>query len=308
MSIPLASIAARITGIGPLSFPRTLGKLNTLMSATDGPTNVLSAILASDPILSAVILGRANTLAPLSTGSITNAVMVLGLSSVHALVQSAHAIPEPDRASMAACWSQANACAMLCRIIGRRVAAISDFDEETWHSLGLIHDLGGIIARLYFPEEQRRAEARLAAGDGPYSLMLTEEVGASAGLLGSLWAHVFNLPQRLITGLRYQEAPELARDDPLPAAVLHVARNLVRGLGFTVGEDVYVDVLRPDALALLGLGTLDLEDLLDRFLIEMEELELYEGAFMNESNSRDSAARLARLAMPVVALPPREAQ
>jgi HD-like signal output (HDOD) protein len=265
----------------------------------------LAAIIASDPVLGAVLLGRANALSSVPTGSLTNAVMVVGLGSVQGLVQSAKEIPEEYRATMAACWSQANACATLCRILGRRVAAVSDIDEETWHTLGLIHDLGGIASRLYFPVEQARAEARLAAGDGPFALLLTEELGASPGLLGSLWAHMLNLPPRLITGLRYQEAPELARDDPLPAATLHVARNLIRGLGFTVGEDIYIDTLRPDALAQLGLGSQDLERVLDDFLTEMDELELYEGAFLQEAAGRETVARLARITVPAPGLPPR---
>jgi HD-like signal output (HDOD) protein len=305
MSVPLASLASRLTGLQAVSFPRTLGKLTTLMANGDTPTAVLAAILASDPVLGAAILGRANAIAAQPTGSLGNAVMVLGLGTVHGLVRSARELPEASRAVMAGCWSQANACGMLCRVIGRRVASLSDLDEEAWHSLGLIHDLGGIAARLCWPEEVARAEARLAAGDGPFSLMLTEELGASPGLLGSLWAHILNLPPRLITGLRYQEAPELARDDPLPAAALHVARNLVRGLGFTVGEDVYVDSLRPEALALLGLGSLELVEVLDEFLADMDELELFEGAFMHEAAGRDTVARLARIAVPAPGLPPR---
>lgn len=303
MSLPLATLAARLTTLTAITFPRTISKLNGLLEDGDTPTGVLGAILASDPVLGAAVLGRANAIAQQPTGSLNNAVMVLGLGSVQGLVQSAQELPMESRAIMAACWSQANACAMFCRTLGRRVAAISDLDEDSWHSLGLVHDLGGIVARLYFPEEQQRAETRLAAGDGPYALLLTEELGASPGLLGSLWAHILNLPPRIVTGIRYQEAPELAKDDPLPAAAVHVARNVIRGLGFTVGEDVYVDTLRPEAMALLGLGSRDLEDVLDDFLDEMDELELFEGAFMAESAGRDTAARLARITVPVPGLP-----
>ncbi len=177
MNLPLASIAARLNDLHAVSFPRTLGKLSTLLEAGNTSTVVLTAIIASDPMLGAVLLGHASAYSAKPTSSVSEAVRVLGLGPVQDLITSVDPIPEPHRTEMAACWRQANACAVLCRIFGRRIERISEFDEETWHSLGLIHDLGGILARLYFSDEQQRAEARLAAGDGPYALMLTVELG-----------------------------------------------------------------------------------------------------------------------------------
>lgn len=281
MSLPIHTIAAKIVTLPAMTFARTLGKLDQLLGDPEGSTGVVASVLASDPLLTALVVGRANVGAQEVT-QVGAAMGVLGLATVHGLVRDTHPLPREHLATISACWSLANACATMCRILARRspAARAAARDEETLHVLGLLHDLGTIAATLHFPVPYARACERVAAGEGHFHEMLKEELGATPGKLGALWARALNLPARLTNPIRLHMRPERAESEPELAALIHVARILVRGCGYVVGADLHVEPIEPAALALLGLAQADLESAIADFYDEMEDLELYEGALI----------------------------
>ena len=282
MTLPIHTIAAKIVTLPAMTFARTIGKVDQLLSHPDGSIGVAGAVVASDPLLSALIIGRANAGSGLELTQVGAAMGVLGMATVHGLVRDTRPLPREHLAAMSACWSLANACATMCRVLARRspVARAAARDEETLHVLGLLHDLGTIAAILHFPEPYARACARTAAGDGWFHEMLKEELGAGPGKLGALWGRALNLPTRLTNPIRMQMRPERAESDPELTALVHVARILARACGYVVGADVHVEPIDPATLILLGLTQADLESAIADFHGEMEELELYEGALI----------------------------
>lgn len=279
MTMPLATIAARMVTVTCSSFPRSLDKLDRLLSEGTVPTQVVAAVLASDPMLAAQMLGEANATASSDITQLSAAMMNIGLGSVHGLIRGCGAIPADKRQEMAACWSQANACATMTRIVavncGNRLRAT--YDEETLQAAGLIHDLGTIIAILHFPDDYARACRRLDAGEGTLNQLLKQELGADCAQLGTLLARIWRLPPMLATCIRYHQHPMASDSFQEIACMVHVARILARACGFTPSRDRFLDPLDEQAIKRLDLHTYDLERIIDLFFEEMDELELYEG-------------------------------
>ena len=282
MNLPIHTIAAKIITLPTMTFARTLGKLDTMLSNPESSTNVVASVLASDPQLTAQVIGRANASGTQELTQVGAAMGVLGLASVHGLIRDTRPLPDENLSAMSACYAQANACATMCRILARRspIASAAARDEETLHILGLLHDLGTIAAILHFPDPYARACARLDEGELAFHALLKEELGASPGKLGALWARALNLPRALIGPIHFHMRPARAESDQEMTALAHIARILVRGCGYVVGQDVRIEAIEPETLTLLGLTQADLESAIADFHAEMEELELFEGTLI----------------------------
>lgn len=282
MSQPIHTIAAKIITLPTMTFARTLGKLDAMLGNADSSTNVAASVLASDPQLTAQVVGRANAMGTQDLTQVSIAMGVLGLASVHGLIRDTRPLTGQNHAAISACYALANACATMCRVLGRRspIARAAARDEETLHVLGLLHDLGTIAAILHFPAPYARACARLDDGEAAFHALLKEELGASPGKLGALWARALNLPRCLVGPIHYHMRPAKAESDQELTALAHIARILVRGCGYVVGQDVRIEAIDPATLTLLDLTQADLESAIADFHGEMEELELFEGTLI----------------------------
>ncbi len=279
MTLPLPTIAARLTTVGGMSFPRSIEKIDQLIGSGEAPNQVIAAVIASDPMLSALVLGNANAVAHGDITNISAAVAQVGLAAVRGLTRATRPIPEARRKEAAACWGLANATATMTRILANHCAPhlAAKVDEETAHTAGLLHDLGTIVAILHFDADYAAALDRNDV-EGPLSRVLRKGLGADTCDLGALLAKAWHLPMPIATCIRYYNSPMRAEAYTELVCLVHVARTLVRALGFTAGRDRFVDPIAEDALKVLNLFSADLELVIDLFFEEMDELELYEGA------------------------------
>ena len=109
MTLPLAAIAARVVGMSCVGFPRSLDKIDRLLSEGNAPLPVVTAVIATDPLLTAQILGAANATSPKEITQLSEALVYIGLGSIHGMVRGAGHIPEARRKDLASCWALANA-------------------------------------------------------------------------------------------------------------------------------------------------------------------------------------------------------
>jgi HD-like signal output (HDOD) protein len=279
MSLPLPTIAARMLTVSCMGFPSSLDKIDRLIIEGSAPLSVLVALIGADPLLTAQVLGQANSSSGGELTQLTNAMAHLGLGSVHGLVKGSLPIPEAMRRDMAGCWSLANACANMTRILADYCTPtlVAKIDDETLHAAGLLHDLGTIVALVHFNAEYQRAVERIDERGANLNRLLREELGADQVALGTLLATYWRLPPLITACIRYHQRPLQADGFQETVALVHVARCLVRACGFVAGADRFLDPLDEEAMQLLKLRISDLERILDRFYDQMEELELYEG-------------------------------
>lgn len=281
MSLPLPTIAARMLTVSCMGFPSSLDKLSRLIAEGSAPRSVLVGLISADPLLTAQVLGQANSCAATDITQLTAAMNHLGLSSVHGLVRSSIPISAHLRRDLAGCWSLANACANMTRVLADYCAPTlaAKSDEETLHAAGLLHDLGTIVALVHFPEDYERAALRMDERGSTLTRLLREELGADHLTLGTLLASYWRLPPLLTACIRYHQRPLQADGYQETVSLVHVARCLVRACGFIAGADRFLEPLDEDAMTVLKLRASDLERILENFYDQMAELELYEGVF-----------------------------
>jgi HD-like signal output (HDOD) protein len=279
MTIPLATIAARMVSVTGASFPRSLDKIDRLINQATVPTHVVLAVLGTDPMLSAQVLAEANATSASEITQLSAAILHIGLGSVHGLVRAASPVPTEHRRALSACWNQANACANMTRLIAAACAPRlqAHYDDETLQIAGLLHDIGTIVAILQFPDEYRRACDRLERQATPLPILLKEELGAETAQLGALLAQTWRLPAIFVACIRYHAQPLATESFREITSLVHVARILVRACGFHNERDRFLESLDEEVLKKLDLHLSDFERLVEQFLNEMEENELYEG-------------------------------
>ncbi len=282
MTLPLATIASRVMCAPACSFGSTLNKLDHLLDG-EASIPVVRAVVASDPMLTALVLSHA---IQASKGReetrLTMAMHVLGLSAVQGVARTVTPISSEHRAAISTCWQLANATAVMVQILARVVqdrlptSGLADLSDETLHSSGLLHDIGEPLALLRFPQEYARAVVRLEAGEGPFSQLLLEELGTDTSDLGYLQAKQWQLPNLFCAVIRYHNRPMEADTHQELVSVVHVARCLVRACGHVAGANRYLEPLNLDAAYRLKLRLDDYSILVMQFLDAWEELEQFE--------------------------------
>ncbi len=279
--LPLPTIASRILTTPGFTFPKTLEKLTQLIADAATDSEIVRALVSSDPLLTATVLSQANQSGEGGT-RLSEALRSVGLGGVIGLTRSFSAIPDHARVAVGGCWQLGFACGKLTRIIARLVGSrhptspLAGFDDETLHAAGLLHDLGSALAAVRFPAEYARAVARQEAGDGPFSRLLHSELGADAGDLGYLFGRGWNLHPLLLSCIRYHDRPKQADAHHDLVAAVHLARVLARACGHVAGADRFIWGIDDSALSRLGLRLDDYQPILARFLDEWQIVDMYE--------------------------------
>jgi HD-like signal output (HDOD) protein len=285
MNLPHATIAAHMVCVTSVSFQRSLDKIDRLITQESVPVQVLTAVLANDPMLTAQILAEANATSSIELTQLSAAMLHVGLGSVLGVVRSTNAIPEAQRQDLASCWSHANACAALTRLLANYCVGRLQirYDEETLQCAGLLHDFGSIIAVTQFPAEYARACDRLDQEEGSFSELLKEELGCNPAKLGELFAQTWRLPALYTACIRYHAEPTRTGNFNEIVCLVHVAHVLARACGFVGVRDRFVEPFDEEALRRLDLHLTDLERLIEQFFDEREDYELFEGALGTRS-------------------------
>lgn len=282
-TLPRPTLKAALTTCIPFSFERSIAKVDSMAGDASCTPTLLAAIIASDPLLSAAVIGRARAAAPRSRDTIitlTNAISLLGMSMVQGVVRAVLPIDADWRRTMAAHWALANATATMLRIVVGlcRDPDLKATDEGTLHLCGLLHDLGAIIGQRHFSQRYMDAVQTVAHNRSKtLDQALKESYGLDTTAIGTLVARTWRLPEIMVTCIRYSARPEAATDHRALACAVHVSRTLVRACGFTVPGDPYVTELSEIAMDELGLRYGEIETAIRLFHEDMDELEVYEG-------------------------------
>ncbi len=280
--IPIASIRSHLTTFGGFTLPRTLARVTRILASDLASVTSITEEIAGDPMLVARVLGQANTAVSDPITALPLAVQSLGCGAVSALASNFTLIENDQRKPLAGCWSCANATAhmMQTMVEYRQTKLVRRPDEDTLRALGLLHDLGSAIGVIEWTSDYARACLRLKAGEGPLSQLLKEELGADTCEIGGFLAQAWNLPAPISTVMTHHQRPMDAPEHLDLVCLVHVARNLVRALGFNAPGDTVLDPIEERAVQVIGLGPIDLERILRRFLDNLDELEAYEATLL----------------------------
>jgi HD-like signal output (HDOD) protein len=153
MALPLTTIQTRIMTAGAVTFPKTIAKLEQLVRDSEAKAQVIASVVATDPVLSALIIGQANTGQSGEVLHLTQAIRRTGMGVVITAARGALPVAEGERKALASAWAQANACATLIPILvdHRRYHLKKTWDPELLLLAGLVHDLGHVLSSCISP-------------------------------------------------------------------------------------------------------------------------------------------------------------
>ena len=108
MTIPLQTMASRVLSTGPMTFERSISRLERMIADPGCSPPLVATIISCDPMLTALILSRANAALPEGRDpvvSVPSAVGLLGLSSVLGLLAEVSRIPPQQSHLVASHWA-----------------------------------------------------------------------------------------------------------------------------------------------------------------------------------------------------------
>lgn len=275
MPLSAAAISARLLTAGLPTLPTTVAKLESLILAGDSPTQVIIDVIATDPAITALVIGQANASGH-HTSSLVDAIRHNGLGVVLATARCAIQVDARSKPVISACWAQANLVAALVPLIAehRRYHLKRTWDAETLQVCGLIHDLGHVLALTHFPEAYAAVTARCEAGDGNFADLLAGELGIDLSRLSAQASSGWSLPPLLASVMSHWRRPAEAPEGSELCAIVNVAHTLAMAIGFTVGADRYVAPFDDWSQTKLELRIADFEMLVSKAFDVVEDLAL----------------------------------
>lgn len=228
----------------------------------------LAEKISQDQNLSAKILQLANSPfygLPRQVGSIPNAVVVLGFSSVRSLALAAGVAAMFPASSATFSWPDYWKRSMTAAVYARALAKCLKLNLETAFTAGLFHDIG--LAVLAFGAPQQLAVAQQAAAETG-DLLAAERtlLGFDHAQLGGEVAKHWRFPPAIELAIRHHHGAAAGTGEPL-VLVTHAAFLL--SMAATDGVEPDVEACLPQPLCTaLGLNP----EQIRRCMPQMEEI------------------------------------
>ncbi len=237
--------------------------VSEVLQATKDPNSSITGLtetLARDQALMTKVLRLANSALfgfPRRIGTLSDAVVLLGFSTIRSLALAGSAFTVMDRAlsgyglDRGALWEQGMATAVASRFIARKTAP--RLCEEALVA-GLIHDLGKIVLDAYVGTEYQDILSQVRRDQVTFADAERRVLGFDHAEVGALVTEAWGLPEDLVASIRYYLRPS---DDPhhheLPC-VVHLGYIAAMCAGIGLGIDGLAYSLDDYALTRLGVG------------------------------------------------------
>ena len=206
----------------------------------------IGRLLSHDQALTAKILRMANSAfyAPKDhVRSVEQAVVLLGLSTVNAILVKSAIFESYDAAKARPFWLHAIGCACAARAIARK-SSIGREDEA--FVMGLLHDIGKLALAREFPDDYAMVR-NLVSHRGILVKDAEKEVfTCNHCLVGQHLCTRWSLPHDFIEAIAYHHQPRKASEIGRNwAACVHLADILARALMIGNGGDQGIPIIDP---------------------------------------------------------------
>lgn len=271
----LTDITARIQELPAISGVT----LDLLRSLNDGEADIdaLSRRISQDQAIAARVLRVANSPfygLQMKVGSLHDAIVVLGFSTVRSLVVAASVVcalptsrcPGFDAARF---WRHgvgtAAAAQALARALGR--------NPDTSFVAGLLHDIGRLVLVVLLPAEYAQLLQQSRQEDRRLVDVEQEVLGFDHAGVGAALAQRWNFPDAIREALAYHHQPDPAAGHGL-ASLIHYADAIAQALDLDEAEDSQMPHLDQAAVDALGLDRQALNTLLAETRVRFDSYRL----------------------------------
>jgi putative nucleotidyltransferase with HDIG domain len=236
-------------------------------------------LIEKDPLISGRIIGLANT--PLfgpskRVTSVSDAAMLLGITrvktvSVGIAVMSTLAAKSTGDLDIQGLWLHSLAISLAARTIARAMPGNArPLDDEIFLA-GLLHDIGYLVLNHLDPQKSTRLHAQFVAEPERSSLDIERELlEMNHSELGAELARFWDLPQSIITVIRYHHDPQNAEaSKALPlVSIINLAERILSFFGISE-HDTYS--ISPENWQALGIAPAKGDELIELIKMQSEE-------------------------------------
>ena len=250
------------------AMPVIAQKLLALKLDTEEGERMLMMLIEQDPLISAKLLGLANSVligASRHISTIREAAMLLGIKRVQS-VATAIAIMSlmtklpPGKFKVQDLWLHSFGIAFAMLGIAKLMPSDIRPADDRIFLAGMLHDIGYLVLAFLDPKLSDKLHARLAAEpERPSKEVEQENLELCHDELGAELARQWGLPDEIIAVLRYHhspDAPEAAMGQPL-VRMINIAEKLLPSFGII--EYVTPDI-SPDEWQALGIAESRIEE------------------------------------------------
>lgn len=252
--IDLKQAAKRIDSLPAM--PIIAQKLLALKLDTDQDEQQMLLLIAQDPLISARIIGLANSplvAASRKVNTIKDASLLLGLKRVHSVSTSLAIMSKMNqsvgRLNIHALWEHNMGIAFAMLAIVRAMPAKMRPNDDLTFLAGMLHDIGYSVLAHLDVESSDKLQTRMITEPDRFSLSIEREiVELTHDELGAELAQHWNLPEEIVVAIRCHHAVQESGPNQPLARIINLAEKLLPSFGFH--ELIDTTIIPEDWLAL----------------------------------------------------------
>lgn len=218
-----------------VSLPEVCVKINQMIESSNVSAKDIGEVIAEDADLSARLLKIVNSAfygLPGPVDTISRAVTVVGTQDLRnlALMTSAcqvfQGIPG-ELVNMAEFWRIGVSTGVIARTLARHCGVLHG---ERLFVQGVLHDIGRLVIFRQLPELSRDILLVANGQDDVQTLAEQDILGFTHGEVGFELLARWQLPESVLTSVRYHHEPEQTADYRIETSLIHIASTLANGM------------------------------------------------------------------------------
>jgi HD-like signal output (HDOD) protein len=259
--------------------PSTAFELNEIVEDPTASVHSIAEVVNKSPSLATLLLKIVNSSFygfPSKINTISRAVTIIGTREITGLalglsiVKAFKDIPK-EIIDISSFLRHSIACGIISRIL----AAKKNIPQtEQMFVSGLLHDVGRLVIYQYFPN-QAMTLLGLAATSG--NLLYQQEkrfLGGNHTLIGKYLLEEWKLPSELKNNIFFHHNPSAA-DDPVKAAIIHMADIMVNALRIGSSGEKFVPFFDEKAWDILKMSPGNFETIIQHATHQLVPLESF---------------------------------
>lgn len=266
------------------AMPVIAQKLLALKLDTDKDEQQMLLLIAQDPLISAKIIGLANS--PLvgssrKISSVKDASLLLGLKKVQSVATGLALLSQMNkpvgRLNIPALWEHNMGVAFAMLAIVSAMPAKMRVNDDLTFLAGMLHDVGYSVLAHLDVESSDELQTRMITEPNRLAVELEMEVvGLTHDELGAELARHWNLPEEIVTAIRcHHEVQKSDAARPL-ARIINLAEKLLPSSGFPELVDV---TITPEDWQALGIDPERSDEIIVRVAEQAEQASQFASTF-----------------------------
>jgi putative nucleotidyltransferase with HDIG domain len=211
------------------SLPTLYMAVNDALRQSDVSVAKLAALIEQDMGMASKILQLVNSAffgLPCQVSSLPQAVSLLGIDNIRALVVSVHVFSELESQStkdLAWLWKHSLQCGALARAIARAQRVKQDVQDESF-TAGLLHDIGKLVIASACGDQYKKVLQIYSERKTSISPIEHEVLGCSHAEVGAYLLGLWGLPDSIVEAVAWHHTPtHVTLNSFAPLVAVHVA-------------------------------------------------------------------------------------